>query len=237
MAEVQEKQPISAFDLFGKSLEAVKRNINTFSVLWLLPLMSMLGSTLWERSHQNDQDKWASVGGLFNFAGMPSSAVVSMVSFGIIIFIVLFVLTLFIQAMTYGLQLEAANGKTPGFDFLWQQAKKYWFRLFGLSIVVAVLTILGFLLLIIPGLIVLRRYFLAPYILIDKDLSISQAMEESAKLTKPYSKAIWGVIGVSVLLVFPSVIPVAGPIIAFLLGAAYSVAPALRYEELKKLST
>ena len=235
MAAVQEKQIVSAFDLFGKSFEAVKRNINTFSVLWLLPLMSMLGSTLWERSNRSEQDQWASLGGLFNFAGLPRSAVVSMVSFGIILFIIMFVLTLFIQAMTYALQLEAANGKTPGFDFLWQQAKKYWFRLFGLSLVVGVLMILGFLLLIVPGLIVLRRYFLAPYILIDKDLSISQAMEESAKLTKPNSRAIWGVIGVSILLALPSIIPVVGPIIAFLLGAAYSVAPALRYEELKKL--
>jgi len=92
------------------------------------------------------------------------------------------------------------------------------------------------LLLIVPGVIAIRRYFLAPYLMLDKDLSIREAMKQSAALSKPYSGSIWGIIGVIVLLSLPSIIPVIGWAVSFVLMLLYSVAPALRYQELKKLT-
>jgi hypothetical protein len=44
----------------------------------------------------------------------------------------------------------------------------------------------------------------------DKKLGIFEAMKQSADLTKPYSGAVWAVIGVSVLISFISVFGVVG---------------------------
>ena len=82
----------------------------------------------------------------------------------------------------------------------------------------------------------LRRYFLAPYVMLDTNCGIKEAMDKSATMSKPYSRAIWGVIGVMLLIGFINVIPYIGWMVAFVLGMLYSVAPALRYQELKKIN-
>jgi uncharacterized membrane protein len=176
------------------------------------------------------------VGGLFNLSGLPGYAIGSFIGISIVLALIVVFLSLIVQAMTYALQVQAAQDKTPGLAQLFEVGKKYWLKLFGMALAIGVLTLLGLILLIIPGLIVIRRYFLAPYVMIDKDLSISEAMKESARLSKPHSGYIWSIIGVTILLSLPSIIPVLGTVIAFLLSALYSVAPALRYEELKKLA-
>jgi uncharacterized membrane protein len=131
------------------------------------------------------------------------------------------------------LELRTANGKKPTLGELWLQTKKYGPRLFGLGFVVGLYVLLGFIMLIVPGLIFIRRYFLSAYVLMDQDVSISEAMKISAEMTKPYSGSIWGIIGVSILLSLTGVIPVIGWVISLVLSALYSVAPALRYYELK----
>ena len=84
----------------------------------------------------------------------------------------------------------------------------------------------------------IRRYFLSPYVMVNEDLSISGAMQRSDELSKPYSGAVWGVIGVAFLIsITSSLLFEIGPYVSFVLGIFYSVAPALRYLELKKLTT
>jgi uncharacterized membrane protein len=89
----------------------------------------------------------------------------------------------------------------------------------------------------VPGLIMLRRYFLAPYVMLDKKCSIKEAMDTSAEISKPYSGYVWGVIGVIFLIGLINIIPFIGWIISFIVGMFYSVAPAMRYRELRKLSS
>jgi hypothetical protein len=73
--------------------------------------------------------------------------------------------------------------------------------------------------------------------LLDTSCSIKEAMEQSAELTKPYSKYIWGIIGVMFLIGLLNVIPGIGWMLAFLLGMYYSLAPALRYQELMEVKS
>ena len=54
-------------------------------------------------------------------------------------------------------------------------------------------------------------------------------------MTRGFFSAIFVVILVELLFAMTAIFPVFGPIIAFVLGAIYTVAPALRYTELKKL--
>jgi hypothetical protein len=61
-------------------------------------------------------------------------------------------------------------------------------------------------------------------------------MDQSAALSKANTGAIWGVIGVMFLIGLANIVPIIGGLIAFIFGALYSVAPALRYQQLKKLA-
>lgn len=106
----------------------------------------------------------------------------------------------------------------------------------GLYIVVGLYILVGLILFIVPGVIFLRRYFLSPYVMLDKKAGIKEAMARSAAISKPYSGSIWGIIGVIVLFELVGIIPYIGWLISFVLSVLYSVAPALRYQELKKLS-
>lgn len=136
--------------------------------------------------------------------------------------------------MSQAAQFEGAEGKTIAWSSIWKTTKKIGWRMVGLYLIVGFLTIVGLILLIIPGLIILRRYFLAPYVLIDKNCGITEAMQRSADMSKNHTGSIWRILGVMFLISLANVIPFIGGLIAFILGALYSVAPAIRYEELKK---
>jgi uncharacterized membrane protein len=225
-------QPVSAFDLFPKSAQIVQNNLTPFLILNLIPFLSSLGYLRGGSRIDNSSNRFSGIGSI---SGLPGYALGAFVGFGIILFLLVIAVSLIVSAMKYGLQFESAKGKKPGLEQLWPYAKKYWLRLFGLLIVTAIFVFFGFILLIIPGLIAIRRYFLAPYLMLDKDLSIKEAMKQSAALSKQHSGAVWGVIGVMFLISLPSVIPFIGWVISFILTLLYSVAPALRYQELKKL--
>ncbi len=246
-------QFVSAFDLFNKSYEIVMRNIKSFAILLFLPFIASVISTFNYGFNATTADKWMH----FNFFGStaPAYSVVGLFGTAVFLFFVaVVVVSLIIQAMLYGLQLEGANHKTPTLNHLFKYGKKYWLRLLGLFLMIALyiigLSLLGIFIAVIfhnklgiliggiwflsAALFVIQRYFLSPYVLIDQDLPILDTMEHTAQLAKKHSGPIWSVIGVSVLLGLTGIIPVLGPLISFALGALYSVAPALRYEELKK---
>lgn len=215
-----------AFELFNKSLEIVKRNMNVFLILYALPFLQALASTA---SHRHKR----SFSPPSSFPGGPAIALLGV---GMILFLAAVVLYAFLQTMTYGLELKGAKGGTPRLKELFELAKKYWLRLIGLALIVGGIIAVGLILLIIPGLIMIRRYLLAPYVMIDQDLSIEKAMRKSADLTKEHSGSIWSIMGVLFLILVIGFIPVFGQLLSFGLGAIYGFAPAIRYFELKKLS-
>lgn len=230
MAKTKSALP-SAFSLFSKSWDAVQRNATIFAVLYALPLLGSLASMSGGRSSDKTPlgDTGASV-----FVGWSPLSIVSAVGGIAIVVIAMIIIGIIIQAMTIVAELESARGKTVTFSGLWKEAKPHVLGLFGLSIAMFFIILIGLLLLIIPGIIAIRRYFLAPYFLIDKKLSIGDALKESAKASKPYAGAIWGVLGVSILLSLTGIIPVVGGLVSFVLAIAYSVAPAIRYFEIQK---
>lgn len=253
MANKTNKSPVSAFKLFSESLNLVKKNLKVFSILLMLPALTSLGSVI--RTHQQKESiKFLNPNVLSSTE--PAYAIIGIISAGLIVFVILALLAIFIQSMLTCLELEVAKGKKPSLNEVWKVGKKYWLRLFGLVLVISLyivggaiigaLTllilqnivgeILGFGLIIASVIFVLTHYFFAPYAMVDKDLTIFGAMETSASLSKYNIFAVLSVLGVMILLSFSSIIPLIGPIISFVLGAAYSVAPALRYIELKKLS-
>ncbi len=58
----------------------------------------------------------------------------------------------------------------------------FWTYLFG-TIVVGLIVFVGVILLIVPGIIFALRYMFVPYLIIDRKLSIGEALKESARIT------------------------------------------------------
>ena len=197
-----------AFTLFRPSWEAVRINLVTFMELILVPLLFVLVGPIIKHL----------TGDLLVFVGE--------------------VLAIILSPAVYVTQLKSVRGKTIDFSEAVKEGLRWFWRFAGLIICMSVVIGVGFVLLIVPGIFMLRRYILSPYYLLDRDMKIFDAMKASAADSKEFSQAIWGVIGVevllgAVLLVLQAVLG-AFYIFGLILYYVYYCAPAVRYLEIKK---
>lgn len=228
----------SAFDLFQPSKDSVIKNIWVFGPLYGAMLLLGLHSWIWSPSPSQEPHWWSAMGGVGSgttITPYPLFAGAVLIGFSIIWFFIALAVGAISQIMAQEAQLEAAKGREPVFHKLWNTVKELGWRMLGLYIAMWVIIGIGFILLIIPGLFMLRRYLLAPYVMLDKRCGITDALEQSARLSKINTRAVWGILGVLLLIALLNIIPIIGGLAAFVFGALYSVAPALRYEQLKKL--
>jgi len=205
----------SAFSLFQPSSQLVLKNLTTFVVIIMLPaayfaLLERFFNPKTANSHVGVWLGLAAVGVIYN----------------LVVFAAIPVLEL---RVVQGLRLGVVEAVKLGWRYFW--------RMLGLYIVVGAVIFIGFVLFIVPGVIMVRRYTLAAYFLVDQDVGIFEAMRRSAAATKGYSGAIWGLLGVQVLIGAPGWIPFIGPILSAGTAMLYGCAPALRYEEFKTMHT
>jgi len=229
----------SAFDLFTPSKELVLKHIWIFGPLYAVPFVFYIHSWIWSPLPNQHIRIWQHSSGFSS--GWPGSPWPSYFTFLAIGFSLLWLLIIGIvgtiaQIMAQAAQLEAAGRKHVDFSQLWDVVKKRGWRMFGLYVVMGVIITIGFILLVIPGLIFIRRYILAPYVMLERNIGIMDSLNESAALSKLNPGAIWGVMGVMFLIGLMNIIPIIGGLAAFAFGSLYSVAPALRYRQLNKLA-
>ncbi len=74
------------------------------------------------------------------------------------------------------------------------------------------------------------RWFLVPYLLVDKKTKLRESLSESWKMTKGYAWSIWSIFLVMFLIGLAALI---NHFFAVFLITCYLVAPAIRYEEIK----
>ena len=228
-----------AFQLWRPSKELVMRNIWIFGPLYAVPLIFSLHNWLWSPSAAAGQhwtDHFDSFSSGWSFSPISTYTWSAFIGFSVFWFLFVMAVGTIVQIMAQAAQLDAVEHKPLDFTELWKVVTGMGWRLLGLYLLVALYVTVGLILLIVPGLIMIRRYFLAPYVMIDTKCGIKEAMERSAAMTKSYSGSIWGIIGVSFLIGLVAIVPFIGSLAAFILAALYSVAPAIRYQELKKLS-
>jgi hypothetical protein len=226
----------SASGLFSKSYNLVRKNLNVYGLVYFIPAALVIAGAI-QLIQDNQREGWSwshAFGSSFlgpNF-GSDSSVHVASLLFSIVLFVGAF----FAYFFAIILNLRAAQNKQPTLGSIWQEYKQdmLWLKLIGLTISMALITVAGFILLIVPGIILVWRLFLAPYVLIDKKTKIMDALSISWNMTKGHAWPIYSIIGFSFLLGLTGIIPIAGSLIAFLFGTAYAAAPALRYQELKK---
>jgi hypothetical protein len=113
-------------------------------------------------------------------------------------------------------------------------------RYIVVSFALALLFVGGLILFIVPGLVVLQRYFLAPYIAIDKNLGVKQSLQASHKLVKARYGFVWGTLGVSFLVIMlvsvaASALGYVGSLLAALGGTVVGILPVARYYDFTKL--
>lgn len=105
----------------------------------------------------------------------------------------------------------------------------------GLMIVTAAIVLGGLVLLIIPGLIFMYWFLLAPYIYIDQDVSITEAMRQSKKIATTQPAEIVGVMSLGIALSMGSVVPLLGFFYSIIFNVVWYVAWSYRYLSAQEL--
>ena len=211
----------SAFDLFKPSWEGLKLNIVELIMIFLVPTAVLALYFLIVASAVSTTG-----------SGSISAVAIVLLVIGVVVTAAFAAL---IGPAFIHIQLKSARMEKATYESAWATSKKFWWRYLLVSIAVGLTIGIGLLLLIVPGIIFLRRYFLSTYALIDQDLGVGDSMKRSNDLSRGRAMSIFGIIGVDILISLPNVIPVVGGLITFVLQIAYFCAPAIRYDQLKAL--
>jgi hypothetical protein len=190
-----------AFELFRPSWQALKLNLITFLELILLPILVSLLSFV---------------------GGHNGNWTFSILSY---------VVTILTGPALILTQLKSVAGKQIDFLPAIRESLPYVWRYLLLLLCIGFVTLVGLVLLIIPGLFMIKRYLLSPYYLMDRDVKVFEAMRLSAADSKRFGMAIWGILGVYLLLAVLSLV-----LIGYILFYVYLCAPAIRYRQIKEVA-
>jgi hypothetical protein len=214
-SETSQSTLTPSWQLVPKSLSLIRLHIEQVIIISLLPtLLASLGSLLIQSR---------------GIIGSPIILIGGLWALGSI------------AASNY-LQLTSAKGKLVSTLDCYRKSWRYFWRLLLFSILFGFAVVIGLILIIVPGLIIIRRYLFTPFYIIDRDLSIGEAMRLSAHQTEQVRGYVWGTIGVLAALTLGSglvgqlfgFIPGGATIITALLSITYFFIAALRYVEIKQ---
>ncbi len=106
---------------------------------------------------------------------------------------------------------------------------------FALIILIGFITVMGLLLLVVPGIIAFVRLSLAPYVFFHENLGIMASIKRSWALSSGQFKETLGLLSVSWAANIITIIPIIGQVVVFIIGSVYSVALPIRYLQLLKV--
>ena len=202
-----------AFDLLKPSWNAVKLNLITLIEFIIIPILISLISGIVLYQHSS-----------------ATSTVFNGTSIVIDLFTVV-VSLMFGPGLTYTL-ICGAKGRSIDFWPAFRVGLKFFWRYLGVSICTGFLILIGFICLIVPGIYMLRRYFLAQYFMMDRNLGVFAAMRASKDESKLFTGPVLRVVCVQALFGLMLAIPVLGWIAGAILSVMYYNAPAIRYEQI-----
>lgn len=212
-----------AFELFRPSWEAFKLNWQLFVLTYVVPIIvfSLLALIFlvphWNALFHNETYHFRVIDGV-------TITILALIAIPI---------GAFINTATYALKLESAKGRRVDIGFALKKARQFFWRIFGLTVARFFIVIIGICLIVIPGLLAWRMLFLAPYYLMDRDLTIKQAMRQSAKASWPIAYTLWPMLGVYILIQIIGNIPLIGWLASIAGSIAYDCAAAIRYFQVK----
>ncbi len=156
---------------------------------------------------------------------------------GLIVRLVAAVWSLLGLAPSYYYVLRVLGGNPAGIMESYRYGLRYTWSLLLVGLTIGLTVLAGLALFIVPGLIFLRRYFLAGYFAIDENLGVREAMVRSSQASRPARRAVWSMLFCLALVAglmyaAANLIPVYGAAVASLLSIVYVFLPALRYQEI-----
>jgi hypothetical protein len=131
-------------------------------------------------------------------------------------------------------QIDSAKNKKVDFSQAVKQAVKVALPFLGLTILIGLITLLGFVLLLIPGFLAIFFLCMAPYIYIDKKVGVVAAIKQSYKLVKANWRLVFAVFIVNFAISFVSIVPFFGSIANIVLTIIYFCLPALIYMQIRR---
>lgn len=222
-----------AFELLPKSYGIIKQNFEVFMVLFSVSALFAIWDTLQRLGNNAKPDNWKDylVSGV---TGPSYNTTFYAAAGGFIGFLTIaYLITYLILVIA---TLRGAQGHRLTLGSLWREFVNnwLWIKLLATMILMALAIVVGLFLLIVPGVILLWRLYLVPYILVDQKTDISEAFARSWEMTRGYGAAIYSIILVTILLSLTKIVPVIGSLAAFVLTSAYIAAPAIRYSEINR---
>lgn len=226
----------SAFDLFSKSIEALKVNMPLHLLFYFAPLlvgivlfMVIIGSTTLigttsitsDTINTSAQEDFFNISMFFSFVGF----FVAMIAINSVAFL----------ANTYT-GLMSARGKKTDFQTALRAGAKHIVPFLLASLLVMVVIGAGLLLFVIPGVVIgiylLPRLMILMPVMMNENLGAIDALKRSDQIVK--GGGIWEVVGVNVLFGLLGIIPILGGIVSAVLSFLYSLAPTFRVLEVSK---
>lgn len=212
----------SAFTLFKPSIDLLLFNLKPLLVAGCAPLGLFLFGFI--------------LGLIGGSTGNSTTSVLILAGPGSLLMLFAFVLGLLSLPMITAILIASLNRERLDVGSALRRGAHFFLRYYGLAIVTGLITLVGFILLIVPGVFMMKRYLLSSYYLIDKNLGVFEAMRQSVEASRRFSGPVWGLLGVTILIQVPSIVPILGLLVSTILSVLYTGAPAVRYGEIRAAS-
>jgi hypothetical protein len=118
---------------------------------------------------------------------------------GFLMWLVVTVVGVIIQIGWWKIVLMIEDGHSPKLKELISHPELFW-RYLGASLALMLMTVVGLILLVVPGVYLLVRFQYAPMLVVDKRYTIRQAFEHSSRLTHGLKWRLLGLMSIVVLL-------------------------------------
>jgi hypothetical protein len=184
-----------AFRVVGPARETMKRIWTTMLLLVLVTaVLSFLLNLLTNNNHPGYMN-YSSMA-TYNWTnGWTSNGITEVISF---------IVSALISCAEIVTLLAGLRGKKIDFSSAFKLGFPMWGRMLLLNLLVGISVIGGLILLVVPGIWIALRLSLAQYYLVDRQMGVMDAYKASWNDTKGELGKIWGVIGVIILMVLPS---------------------------------
>ncbi len=197
-----------AFGIYKYTKSAVKNNLNfVITILLVSAVLGFFANLIGSMSAHNS----------FSLVGSTISYFVSVVVSA---------------ALTYTF-LEISKGTSIGWDDIYEIIIKRFWYIVGALILSGLIAAASILLLIIPAFFVIPRLALVQYFVLDKGMSPVDAIKASWSTTEGNYGKIYGIVGVSILIILAS-ITIIGIIATVYFGIMYYPVFAMLYLHLTK---
>lgn len=126
---------------------------------------------------------------------------------------------LFVPIIKYGenmLFLQAIRGEEADLKILFEGFKTKYLNIILANLIVYALVLIGFVMLVIPGIIVLCRLSFVSFLVMDKNMEPMKAVEKSWQMTRGYG---WTIFGMGILSFFIAI----GGLMVFFVGIIFSI--------------